>query len=236
MDLVASSPCFQLKGGMFTLTTIQLINTNLEALAEQLTDKIKQAPKFFNYAPVVVDCQKVNGEANKLDFKHLAQVLRDHRLIPVGIRSANQEQQTSAIVAGLAVFSETTDLKSSPPPERAPQKNTPGGTLTRLITQPVRSGQQVYVAGADLIVTSHVSHGAELISEGHIHVYGPLRGRALAGVTGDTQARLFCQSLEAELISIAGHYLPSESLQASPHWKQAVCVSLEGDSLQITPL
>ena len=236
MDLIASSLCFQLKGGMFTLTTIQLINTNLDTLAEQLAEKIKQAPKFFNYAPVVIDCQKVNGEVNKLDFKHLAQVLRDHRLIPVGVRSANQEQQTSAIVAGLAVFSETTDLKSSPPPARAPHKEMPSGTLTKLVEQPVRSGQQIYVSGADLIVTSHVSHGAELISEGHIHVYGPLRGRALAGVTGDINARLFCQSLEAELISIAGHYLPSESLQASPHWKRAVCVSLEGESLQIVPL
>ena len=80
------------------------------------------------------------------------------------------------------------------------------------MTQPVRSGTQIYARGADLVVTAAVSPGAEIIADGNIHVYGALRGRALAGAAGDVDARIFCSRLEAELVSIAGHYLVSEQL------------------------
>ncbi|MAB25605.1 MAG: septum site-determining protein MinC [Pseudomonadales bacterium] len=110
----------------------------------------------------------------------------------------------------------------------------PGGG--RLITEPVRSGQQVYARGGDLIVMAPVSAGAELLADGHIHVYGPLRGRALAGVQGNTEARIFCQNLEAELVSIAGQYKVAEDLRKEQHWKQAVHISLAGDSLKISAL
>ena len=86
--------------------------------------------------------------------------------------------------------------------------------------------------GGDLIVFSSVSNGAEILADGHIHVYGPLRGRALAGVLGDKDARIFCKSLEAELISIAGHYRIYEDLKDS-HWKQAVCIQLQDERLNI---
>ena len=104
-----------------------------------------------------------------------------------------------------------------------------------MITQPVRSGQQVYAPGGDLIVLAPVSAGSELLADGHIHVYGPLRGRALAGVRGDTNARIFCQSLEAELVSVAGQYKVAEDLRRQ-QWKEAVQISLEGDSLKIEAL
>lgn len=230
-----TSPCFQLKGGLFTLTAVQLLSIELDLFAKQLAEKIIQAPKFFNFAPVVIDCQKVSAEGVKIDFKTLATILRDSRLIPVGVRNANQQQQTVAILAGLAVLSEgdsTAEPLSALQTEITP---TTTGTPTRLVTQPVRSGQQIYVPGGDLIVMAAVSPGAELLAEGHIHVYGPLRGRALAGVTGDTNARIFCHSLEAELVSIAGRYIPSEHLREQ-YWKQAVSIALQGDTLQINPL
>ena len=109
------------------------------------------------------------------------------------------------------------------------------GSNTKLITEPVRSGQQIYARGADLIVLAPVSHGAELLADGHIHIYGPLRGRALAGVTGDETARIFCQYLEAELISIAGQYKISEDIEQSV-WRMATDISLKEGHLHIQPL
>jgi septum site-determining protein MinC len=99
----------------------------------------------------------------------------------------------------------------------------------------VRSGQQIYAAGGDLVIIAPVSAGAEILADGNIHVYGPLRGRALAGVKGDTSARIFCQSLEAELVSIAGNYKVNEDLQKE-HWKGNIQARLEGDQLVISPL
>lgn len=111
----------------------------------------------------------------------------------------------------------------------------PNPTQTKVITTPVRSGQQIYAAGGDLIVLAPVSAGAELLADGNIHVYGALRGRALAGVKGNTEARVFCQSLEAELISIAGYFKLNEDLRES-HWKQSVQASLTEETLNIEPL
>ncbi|HCP03453.1 MAG TPA: septum site-determining protein MinC, partial [Pseudomonas sp.] len=111
----------------------------------------------------------------------------------------------------------------------------PAAIAGKIITEPVRGGQQVYARGGDLIVMAPVSAGAELLADGHIHVYGPLRGRALAGVQGNQEARIFCQSLEAELVSIAGQYKVAEDLRKQ-QWKQAVQISLEGDSLKISGL
>ena len=235
-----TSPCFQFKGGLFTLTAVQLLSIELELFAKQLAEKIIQAPKFFNFAPVVIDCQKVSADGIKIDFKTLAAILRESRLIPVGVRNANKQQQTVAILAGLAVLSEggpeaEPDTQELPASRTSDLNKESPGTPTRLITQPVRSGQQIYVPGGDLIVMAAVSHGAELLAEGHIHVYGPLRGRALAGVTGDINARIFCHSLEAELVSIAGRYIPSEHLREQ-YWKQAVSIALQGDTLEINSL
>jgi len=104
------------------------------------------------------------------------------------------------------------------------------------VTTPIRGGQQVYAQGGDLIVLAPVSPGAELLADGNIHVYGPLRGRALAGIKGDTSARIFCQQLTAEMVSIAGQYKVAEDLRRDPLWAEAVQISLSGDVLNITRL
>lgn len=139
---------------------------------------------------------------------------------------------------------EHTNTRMSEKPETSPNTErqaavkkveTIENTPTKIIYQPVRSGQQVYAKGGDLIVLAAVSPGAEILADGNIHVYGPLRGRALAGVQGDTKARIFCHSLEAELVSIAGQYKISEDLQKSG-WKSSSQVYLVDDKLTITPL
>jgi septum site-determining protein MinC len=123
---------------------------------------------------------------------------------------------------------------SAPPPiATPPAPATAIGTRTRVVTQPVRSGTQIYARGGDLIVLSSVSPGAEIIADGHVHIYGTLRGRAIAGASGDTEARIFVGKLEAELLCVAGHYLVSEAIPAE-HIGQAVQVTLSDDRLTLS--
>src|SRR5690606_18981178 len=107
--------------------------------------------------------------------------------------------------------------------------------VSKLITRPIRSGQQIYAEGADLIVMSQVSEGAEVLADGHIHIYGALRGRALAGVRGDDSARIFCQNLEAELVSVAGNFLLRDSF-ADDVLKKPVQIYMSGENLLVEKL
>ena len=235
-----------LKGGMFTLTTIQLFDADLDEISEALDKKINQAPNFFQYAPIILDLQHVAAD-NRLDLAALNTLLRTKKLIPIGVRGASKSQKQTAINIGLALFPEEKIIANKQKSARTQtasqeqsqteiqteiQTDAPSGTPTRLITQPVRSGQQIYVPGGDLIVIGAVSHGAELLADGHIHVYGSMRGRALAGVMGDTEAMIFCRSLEAELISIAGQYRLCEDLKETC-WKQAATIQLQEGRLNV---
>lgn len=235
-----------LKGGMFTLTTIQLLAYDLAALSEELDDKINQAPNFFHYAPIILDLSRFNTQDNDFDLAGVIGTLRTKKLIPIGLRGANKMIKDAAMNAGLAIFPEekvmaqkkkssssVEDHKSTETTQTIPVARTETvHTASRVITQPVRSGQQIYAQGGDLIVLASVGHGAELLADGNIHVYGPMRGRALAGVMGDKEAMIFCRSLEAELVSIAGQYRLSEDLKETC-WKQPACISLQDDRLQI---
>lgn len=234
------SQAFQLKGSLFTLTVMHLLSADLDKFTKQLTSLVQQTPKFFHYMPVVLDLQKINGTTTDIDFIGIIERLREHHVIPVGIRGGNSEQQAAAIHAGLAILPNTKTAEVS---ETNAQPDNPNPTTqqmlsthaAKLITQPVRSGQQIYARNSDLIILAPVSPGAELLADGNIHVYGPLRGRALAGVTGNQQARIFCQSLDAELIAIAGHYWVSEDLQNNTA-KDNVHIYLENDRLHVKSL
>src|SRR5690606_12511809 len=177
-----------------------------------------------------------------IDFIELGELCREYGLVPVAIRGGSEEQSVSASVAGLPRLPAAVTGKSSDIiPEVAAQISIREVEIevpvsaNRVITTPIRSGQQVYAPGGDLVIIAPVSAGAEILADGKIHVYGPLRGRALAGVKGDTNARIFCQSLEAELISIAGNYKVNEDLQKE-HWKGNIQARLEGDELGISLL
>lgn len=240
---LADNTSFLLKGSSFTLTTLQLLTLDYETLHAQLGYKVGQAPKFFNHTPVVLDIQKVTTIPVEIDFIKLLNIIRQHGLIPVGLRGGNPEQQSRALALGLAVLPERINAgaqqaapetsQTAPPP--APTLKNELSTNTKLITQPVRSGQQIYARGGDLIIMASVGAGSEVIADGHIHVYGALRGRALAGVNGFDEARIFCSCLEAELVSVAGQYCVNDDLRSS-HWGKAVSIALEGDHLQIQPL
>ncbi len=220
---------FQLKGSLFTLTVMHLKSVDTEALSTQLAATIKSSPKFFENAPLVIDMHALATLEVDLNFAALNDTLRAHHLIPVGIRGASEKQQALALAACFAIFPNTKPASTSTQNTAIAPDTT--GQATKIITQPVRSGQQIYAKNSDLLILSHVSHGAEVLADGHIHVYGQLRGRALAGITGNTDARIFCKGLEPELISIAGRYLVSEHIRA-PENGQMVQIYLDDGHLR----
>lgn len=229
------SIAFQLKGGLFTLTTLQIFTADIIALKQQLLEKIRQAPNFFHHAPIVLDFKIANQPNIALDFAKLKSMLQEINLIPVGVRNATPEQANAAIQCGFAMLRDTPNIRDKDKLTTSAQQLAPKVAATRIITEPVRSGQQIYAPDGDLIIINQVSPGAELIADGSIHIYGALRGRALAGVNGNQEARIFCTSLEAELVSVAGSYKISEDIEKHA-WKIAAQMYIKDDRLQINKL
>jgi septum site-determining protein MinC len=185
----------------------------------------------------VLDLNGADGFTTENEFLDARDVLRRHTLSLVGLQNALPDQLEAAAAAGFASFAPTSTQPSRRPPapaaatEPAPARSS--RAAARLVTEPVRSGTQIYARGTDLVVTAAVSPGAELVADGNIHVYGALRGRAMAGASGDVEARIFCSRLEAELVSIAGRYLVSEQLPAEQRGFP-VQIALVDDQLTIT--
>ncbi|MBA1241908.1 MULTISPECIES: septum site-determining protein MinC [Pseudomonas] len=239
---------FQLKGSMLAITVLELARNDLEGLDRQLAAKVAQAPNFFSNTPLVLALDKLPADGGPIDLPGLMRVCRHHGLRTLAIRAARIEDIAAAIAIDLPVLppSNARERPVELPEERkvaveppAPVIETPPAPViqpTRVITTPIRGGQQIYAQGGDLVIVSSVSSGAELLADGNIHVYGPMRGRALAGIKGDTRARIFCQHLGAELVSIAGQYKVAEDLRRDPLWGNAVQISLTADVLNITRL
>jgi septum site-determining protein MinC len=204
---------FKLKGSLFTLSVLQLLSPDLDQFAKDLEVRVKMAPKFFNFTPMVIDLQALNIDHN-FDFTKLKNILALHDVIPVGIRGLPEALVEDAKAAHLALMHESSSApKIEIPPEE--DTNAHGAELlagTKVIETPVRGDQRIYAQNGDLIIIGSVSRGAELLADGNIHVYGILRGRALAGVNGNKEARIFCQQLAAEMVSIAGQHQLFENI------------------------
>lgn len=220
----------RVQGGIFTLMVVRIGDPFDPALECELAERVARSPGFFADAPVVLDLRDCLGCTAAGDFTLLKQLLRRHRLVPVGVQNASALQLRAAAAVDLAAFNGAQANGA----RRGAAEPAAAAPRSRLVTQPVRSGTQIYVKGGDLVVVAPVSAGAELIADGHIHVYGALRGRALAGAAGDKGARIFAQRFEAELVSIAGRYLVSEAI-AAEHLHQAAQVALIDDRLAILP-
>jgi septum site-determining protein MinC len=198
------------QGALFTVMVVRAAMLRDAAFERELAQQIERSPRFFQNAPVVLDLRGVENYTEADEFATLKTKLRGLTLSLVGVQNAQPAQLEAAAAAELASFPPT----GSNPTRTIEAAAPPAAPKARLVTEPVRSGTQIYARGGDLIVTAAVSPGAELVADGNIHVYGVLRGRALAGAAGDSAARIFCTRLEAELVSIAGHYLVSEQLPA----------------------
>lgn len=233
------------QGALFTVMVVRAGMLRDPAFTYELAQQIERSPRFFQHAPVVLDLRDAGAFTTAAEFVEARQLLHEQTLALVGVQNAAPAQLAAAAAAGLASFAPTATQPSrrpsraeaaAPPvaaPAAPPPPPAPVRAAARLVTTPVRSGTQIYARGTDLVVTAAVSPGAELIADGNIHVYGPLRGRALAGAGGDRDARIFCTRLEAELVSIAGHYLVSDQLPPEQRGSP-VQIALVDDRLTVT--
>lgn len=231
------SVALEIKAGSITLPILKLFTADLIAVDVQLGDKLQRAPDFFRNAPVIIELGELDPDREHLDFPALAELLRNKNLVPVGVRGGNALQHHAAQAAKLAVLAEVKHEPAPAPAKPAPAAapKAPAPVATKLIEQPVRSGQKIYAPGGDLIVRAQVSAGAELMADGNIHVYGILRGRALAGVQGNVEARIFCTDLQSELVGIGGQFKLSDDIDPAVRGK-AACIRLVDNTLVIDSL
>jgi len=239
--VVEEKTAIEFKGRMLMMTVLQLKNLDANALHQQVSQRLEDAAQWLQEAPVVIDVSP------ELDSDPVALMAAVDTLRSLGVnlvalaRSENIDADTASML-GLGTLSlaggRDVPRRAEPAPATddgaANSKPAAQQVETMVIDQPVRSGQQVYSRG-DLIVLAPVSTGAEIMADGNIHVYSNLRGRALAGVRGDTSARIFCQQLNAELVSIAGHYRVAEDLPES-YRNRPVHLYMQGEAMHFTAL
>lgn len=232
-ESAAAAP-LQARGRFFTAVVLPVVGAADQSFYDGLDAMLRKAPNFFTGAPLVIDLEQAGGLRGTEAFAALAEGLRARNLSPIGVQNGAAQQALDAAGAGLVALQGGRD---APPQRAAPAKpkavEPPPGAL--LVTEPVRSGQRIYAEDGDLVVVASVGSGAELAARGNIHVYGVLRGRALAGVHGDRTARIFCQSLEAELVAIAGLYRTNEDFGPDILRARAQAF-LQDDDLRIEPL
>jgi septum site-determining protein MinC len=248
----SSRASFDLKSATLPLIAVLLKTADLKALAAALAERFGDTPDFFDQDPVLVNLAQLPEDAGAIDFKALNKLLRQYRMQPVAVHGGSEAQRAAAVAAGLV---EAPDVAQAPaqqvaaepvaalpvaaspePVAEAKPVAAPAAVPTLVIDKPLRSGQQVYARGADLVVLAAVNAGAEVLADGNIHVYGPLRGRAIAGVRGNANARIFSTCLEAELISIAGTYRTSEVPLPADVLGKPAQVRMVDDKLLMEPL
>ncbi len=242
---------FELKGSVMTILVLHIRETDADRLYAQLEKKMSQARSFFNSAPVLIDLSAVDEEGQAtLDFIFLAQTLRRLGMVPVGIRGSAACHNDRVLQAGLGLLpsvktektveapadaqsSESVATTEKQQPELTDKVANPAVKVasTKIITLPVRSGQQVFAPEGDLVILSSVNAGSEVLAAGNIHIYGALRGRAMAGIDGDTNARIFSLQCNPELVAVAGEYIVNDLLDER-FLNQTVMISLKDGSLK----
>jgi septum site-determining protein MinC len=250
---------FEIKSANLPLVALLLKSTDMDALARDLAQRFGDEPDFFDQDALLIDLSPLQASAAdaSIDFQALIALISRYQLVPVAIKGGSPPQMMAALQAGLlpvpdahlvsgkpkaasrapqAEPAEPVRRPEAPPPAPVAQAANAPATLGALvIDKPLRSGQQVYARGRDLVVLAMVNAGAEVIADGHIHVYAPLRGKAMAGARGNVDARIFALELNAELLSIAGVYRTSEhplpaNVQGKPAQVRLVATE-EGDKL-----
>ena len=226
----------ELKGTTFTISVLHLSDGNPDRIRQLLEAKVAQAPQFFNCAPLVLNVERLSEIP---DFEQLRELVESEDFVLVGITGARDEaMKTAAKAAGLAVMVSGKSRKTDPEPAAPAPDPVEAAPVqapmepSKVHVGPVRSGQQIYAAGTSLVVLGSVSPGAEVIADDSIHIYGALRGRAIAGAKGNPLARIYCQQLQAELLSIAGTFQLSDALPAGLI-QEPVHIRLDTEQLRI---
>lgn len=245
-----------------TLYAVRLVlhSADPQRLEESLAQRMKDAGGFFENEPVVIDASRLEEET--LDWPRLLAALQSYNLPAIGVVAEGVNLEAARAAGLVPVDLSTTTTRAAPaaaqpaaiePPEAQPAPvsaqspaavelaaeaaATPApATPAMIVNRPLRSGQRIYARNTDLVVIGMVSQGAEVIADGNVHVYGPLRGKAMAGARGDTSARIFTTQLDPELLAVAGVYrVVEDKLDAQVHGKPAL-VSLQGETLKIEAL
>jgi len=240
---------FEIKSATLPLVALVLKSADLDALARELEARFGDIPDFFDHDALVVDLSRLESEAQggehqAVDFPALLELLWKYRLAPVAVHGARNELAAVAKAAGLfpapdaRIGTAAAREANAEVVQKVVEPEAATGAL--VIDKPLRSGQQVYARGRDLVMLAMVNPGAEVIADGHIHVYAPLRGRAIAGARGNVDARIFTLGMEPELISIAGLYRTGETPQLAAIRGKPTQVRLvsdaEGNRLVFDPL
>lgn len=244
----ASPPAIEMKGINLPAMRAALRSADLETLAVYLRNTLGDASDFFSGDLTVIDGELLPADAPLPDWGDLKALLAGYGLHTVAVRNVDQSAAEAARRVGLTVLeaepvrrNETPATPAAaaepvlePPAASQPQSSPP----SLVVDRPLRSGQQVYARGRDLILLGMVNAGAEVIADGSIHCYAPLRGRALAGARGDTDARILTTCFEAELVSVAGVYRSIDADQLATLGRHPVQVKLAegGQTLSIQPL
>lgn len=235
------APALELKTARLTGIQIILNSTERPALENHLSTLFAATPDFFGGEPAVFECGRLAADAAPPGWAWLAEELKSRGLNPFAVQNASDTLAAAAREAGLLVLNAAAPVRpvptQAPAPETAPTPQPAAAAApTRFIDKPLRSGQRIYAAGGDIVVLAAVNPGAEVIADGSIHVYAPLKGKALAGARGDASARIFTSQLEAELVSIAGIYRTFETPPEAAVAMKPAQIRLAGDQLVIEPL
>ncbi|MBW8824158.1 MAG: septum site-determining protein MinC [Xanthomonadales bacterium] len=244
-----------LKIGQVGIANLRIRRFDVPRLGDEMRERVQRAPALFRRAAVIVDFGGLTTLPSVDDARALLAALREAGVIPVALAYGTSENDKLAEALDLPTLAkfraqyERTGGDAAPAPApvaaAAPESRaaaTPAPAAAAIaadpglvLTAPVRSGQQVYAEQRDLTVVGTVGAGAEVMADGSVHIYGSLRGRALAGAQGNTQARIFCQEFHAELVAVAGHYIVADEAPAHLIGKP-VQVWLDHETLRIAAL
>ena len=254
----------ELKIGQVGIANLRIRTLDVDRLVEEMRSRVQRAPKLFARAAVVIDFGGLTRTPDTDTARALIDGLRDAGVLPVALAYGTTETERLSEALGLPLLAkfrasyerdeQAAAAEPAPPARREPAPSatppppaaakvvptakaapTAAGPPGMILSTPVRSGQQIYADNRDLTVLTTVGAGAEVIADGSVHIYGPLRGRALAGAQGNEQARIFCREFHAELVAIAGHYKVLEEIPKNLRGK-AVQVWLEDQQLKIAAL
>ncbi|TKA91902.1 septum site-determining protein MinC [Guyparkeria sp. SB14A] len=257
------APALDIDQRSLTLTHVHLYETHLLKLTRSLSERFGNPGVGDEREPCVIDLAAIADSGKWIDFPALVSLLRNYRLEPVGVVHGNDQQKTQARGADLPVFDDQAAAASpatpkappaepaSPPepepvadptPEPAPEPAAPnaeaapaGPVAPMILRHPVRSGTELYAQGQDMVVMNTVGAGARVVADGSIYIHGALKGTAAAGAGNQTQARIFCESFEPEIIAICGTFLDGEQLARHPAWGKRVVVELVDGQLVVHP-
>ena len=233
---------FRLRGGNFNLLVLRLLDHRAEVVVPAVADQFRRAPGLLRNAPIVLGLSDLEADPSAVEFAAIVRGLRAAEINPIGTSGGSAEMRAAAQTAGLAPLRSAGEAEApaaepaAPAAPPAPPPPAPGTQRpTLVVEQNIRAGQRVWAEGADCIVLGAVNAGGEVIADGHLHIYGPLRGRAIAGGADNTEARIFALNFDPELVSIAGFYATRDGLGSAPIGKPAQ-VRLRGEALSFDRL